>query len=147
MILYPGWRSFFSSLFCYALFQSRKFCGTFFISAIDFCLQDSFVKNDVKILTISWNLYSLETISGPFPAPSLQAAYLQAAAVRHFPGRYANAYCQPILYNSRTNRCSRIWGRRFQGSIGGFYRSQNKYGAMSVFFARTPEKLNIVFLY
>ena len=41
MILYPGWRSFFSSLFCYALFQSRKFCGTFFISAIDFCLQDS----------------------------------------------------------------------------------------------------------
>ncbi|MGN8891295.1 hypothetical protein ACTNBU_12810, partial [Dysosmobacter sp. HCP28S3_G4] len=37
----PGWRSFFSSLFCYALFQSRKFCGTFFISAIDFCLQDS----------------------------------------------------------------------------------------------------------
>lgn len=41
MILYPGWRSFFSSLFCHALFQSRKFCGTFFISAIDFCLQDS----------------------------------------------------------------------------------------------------------
>lgn len=105
-------------------------------------MQISFAKNDVKILTISWNLYSLETISGPFPAPSLQAAYLQAAAVRHFPGRYANAYCQPILYNSRTNRCSRIWGRRFQGSIGGFYRSQNKYGAMSVFFARTPEKLN-----
>ena len=65
--------------------------------------------------------------------------------MRHFPGRYANAYCQPILYNSRTNRCSRIWGRRFQGSIGGFYRSQNKYEAMSVFFARTPEKLNIVF--
>ena len=25
----------------YALFQSREFCGTFFISAIDFCLQDS----------------------------------------------------------------------------------------------------------
>ena len=41
MILYHGWRSFFSSLFCYALFQSREFCGTFFISAIDFCLQDS----------------------------------------------------------------------------------------------------------
>lgn len=35
---------FFSSLVCYALFRSRKFCGTFFISAIDFCLQDS---NDV----------------------------------------------------------------------------------------------------
>ena len=32
---------FFSSLVCYALFRSRKFCGTFFISAIDFCLQDS----------------------------------------------------------------------------------------------------------
>ena len=46
MILYPGWRSFFSSLFCYALFQSRKFCGTFFISAIDFCLQDSFYRTD-----------------------------------------------------------------------------------------------------
>ena len=41
MILYPGWRSFFSSLFCYALFQSRKFCGTFFISGLDFYLQDS----------------------------------------------------------------------------------------------------------
>ena len=41
MLLYPGWRSFFSSLFCYALFQLCKFCGTFFISAIDFCLQDS----------------------------------------------------------------------------------------------------------
>lgn len=40
-MLYPGWRSFFSSLFCHALFQSRNFCGTFFISAIDFCLQDS----------------------------------------------------------------------------------------------------------
>lgn len=43
MLLYPGWRSFFSSLFCYALFQLCKFCGTFFISAIDFCLQDSSV--------------------------------------------------------------------------------------------------------
>ena len=32
-------------------------------------MQTSFVKNDVKILTKSWNLYSLETISGPFPAP------------------------------------------------------------------------------
>ena len=32
---------FFSGLFCYALFQSRKLCGTFFVSAIDFCLQDS----------------------------------------------------------------------------------------------------------
>ena len=31
----------FSSLFCYALFRSRKICGTFFISAIDICLQDS----------------------------------------------------------------------------------------------------------
>ena len=41
MLLYPGWRSFFSSLFCHALFQSRNFCGTFFISTIDFCLQDS----------------------------------------------------------------------------------------------------------
>ena len=41
MLLYPGWRSFFSSLFCHALFQLCKFCGTFFISAIDFCLQDS----------------------------------------------------------------------------------------------------------
>ena len=28
---------FFSGQFCYALFQSRKFCGTFFVSAIDFC--------------------------------------------------------------------------------------------------------------
>ena len=43
-------------------------------------MQTSSVKNDVKILTINWTLYSLETISGPFPAPSLQAAYLQAAA-------------------------------------------------------------------
>jgi len=41
LLLYPGWRSFFSSLFCHALFQSRNFCGTFFISTIDFCLQDS----------------------------------------------------------------------------------------------------------
>ena len=45
MILYHGWRSFFSSLFCYALFQSREFCGTFFISAIDFCLQDSVLRS------------------------------------------------------------------------------------------------------
>ena len=45
-MLYPGWRSFFSSLFCHALFQSRNFCGTFFISAIDFCLQDSLDHKD-----------------------------------------------------------------------------------------------------
>ena len=32
---------FFSSLFCYALFRSRKLCGTFFVFSIDFCLQDS----------------------------------------------------------------------------------------------------------
>ena len=37
-----GWR-FFSSLLCYTLFQSRKFCETFFVLAIDFCLQDSFL--------------------------------------------------------------------------------------------------------
>ena len=37
---------FFSGLFCYTLFQPRKFCGTFFISAIDFCLQDSDWKTD-----------------------------------------------------------------------------------------------------
>ena len=34
--------TFFSSLFCCTHFQSRKFCGTFFFLAIDFCLQDSF---------------------------------------------------------------------------------------------------------
>ena len=32
---------FFSSVFCHALFRSRKFCETFSFSAIDFCLQDS----------------------------------------------------------------------------------------------------------
>ena len=32
--------AFFSSLFCYTLFQSRKFCGTFFILGLDFYLQD-----------------------------------------------------------------------------------------------------------
>ena len=37
----PAGDTFFSSLFCYAHFQSRKFGGTFFVSAIDFCLQDS----------------------------------------------------------------------------------------------------------
>ena len=47
-MLYPGWRSFFSSLFCHALFQSRNFCGTFFISAIDFCLQDSSNHNNYR---------------------------------------------------------------------------------------------------
>ena len=31
---------FFSSLVCYALFRSRKFCGTFFILGLDFYLQD-----------------------------------------------------------------------------------------------------------
>ena len=51
MILFPGWRNFFSSLFCHALFRSRKFCGTFFISAIDFCLQDSIGQSaDVSML-------------------------------------------------------------------------------------------------
>lgn len=33
---------FLSSQLCYALFQSCKICGTFFISGLDFCLQDSF---------------------------------------------------------------------------------------------------------
>ena len=37
----PAGDTSFSSLFCYAHFQSRKFGGTFFVSAIDFCLQDS----------------------------------------------------------------------------------------------------------
>ena len=49
-MLYPGWRSFFSSLFCHALFQSRNFCGTFFISAIDFCLQDSLIFNFLSLI-------------------------------------------------------------------------------------------------
>ena len=48
MLLYPGWRSFFSSLFCHALFQLCKFCGTFFTSAIDFCLQDSHIEEHSK---------------------------------------------------------------------------------------------------
>lgn len=51
MLLYPGWRSFFSSLFCHALFQLCKFCGTFFISAIDFCLQDSSELSEVTGLS------------------------------------------------------------------------------------------------
>lgn len=37
----PAGDTSFSGLFCYAHFQSRKFGGTFFVSAIDFCLQDS----------------------------------------------------------------------------------------------------------
>ena len=37
---------FFSSLFCYALFRSRKLCGTFFVFSIDFCLQDSDTGSD-----------------------------------------------------------------------------------------------------
>ena len=44
----PAGDTFFSSLFCYAHFQSRKFGGTFFVSAIDFCLQDSFFEVTVK---------------------------------------------------------------------------------------------------
>ena len=42
--------TFFSSLFCCTHFQSRKFCGTFFFLAIDFCLQDSFLIGVVMCL-------------------------------------------------------------------------------------------------
>ena len=34
-------KRFFSSQLCHALFQLCKFCGTFFVLVIDFCLQDS----------------------------------------------------------------------------------------------------------
>lgn len=57
-MLYPGWRSFFSSLFCHALFQSRNFCGTFFISAIDFCLQDSLVYDGVCADYLRYDFHS-----------------------------------------------------------------------------------------
>ena len=42
---------FFSSLFCYALFRSRKLCGTFFVFSIDFCLQDSSANDLLNAVT------------------------------------------------------------------------------------------------
>lgn len=80
MILYPGWRSFFSSLFCHALFQSRKFCGTFFISAIDFCLQDSCEQNIALVIK---QIYAAGV--GWLMPEDLRRRYRNAGRTYHYP--------------------------------------------------------------
>ena len=57
----PAGDTFFSSPFCCALFQSRKLCRTFFISAIDFCLQDSVIIYIVLVETANITLLAPST--------------------------------------------------------------------------------------